>query len=67
MKYILVFLFTFLELLAVDRLREVALSKGLKPIPSDFETLKAQVDDPDNPMSVAKISLGKKLFNDKNL
>ncbi|OQX58653.1 MAG: hypothetical protein B5M52_05045 [Helicobacteraceae bacterium 4484_230] len=52
---------------APDKLRELALSKGLKPIPSDYETLKSLVDDPDNPMSVEKIRLGKKLFFDKNL
>ena len=67
MKFILVFLLIFLQFLDADTLRKRALSKGLKPIPKDFETLKSQVDDTNNPMSIAKIQLGKKLFNDKNL
>jgi len=50
-----------------DSLRELALSKGLKPIPSSFEVLKSQVDDVDNPMTLQKIKLGKQLFFDKNL
>jgi len=67
MKTIVLAILLVLPLLAVDTLMNKALSKGLKAIPSDFETLKAQVDDPNNPMSVAKIRLGKKLFFDKNL
>jgi len=56
-----------LPLLAENSLIELALSKGLKPIPADFEILKSQVDDKQNPMSIPKIILGKKLFFDKNL
>ena len=67
MKFILALLLTLTSLFGADALIEKALSKGLKPIPSDFETLKAQVDDTDNPMTIPKIILGKKLFNDKNL
>ena len=67
MKFILALLLTLTSLFAVDALIEKALSKGLKPIPSDYKTLKAQVDDTDNPMTIPKIILGKKLFNDQNL
>ncbi len=48
-------------------MREKALSKGLQAIPADYETLRSVVDDADNPMSIEKIRLGKKLFFDKNL
>ncbi len=54
-------------LLSGDQLREKALSKGLRSIPTDLEELKAQVDDEQNPMTVEKIRLGKKLFFDKDL
>ena len=67
MKTFFLLIVLILPLLATDALIEKALSKGLKPIPSDFETLKSQVDDPENPMSIAKIRLGKRLFFDKNL
>ncbi|MEA3523026.1 MAG: cytochrome c peroxidase [Campylobacterota bacterium] len=67
MKTFFLAILLILPLLATDALIEKALSKGLKPIPRDFETLKSQVDDPENPMSIAKIRLGKKLFFDKNL
>ena len=66
MRYILL-LILISSLYSNDNLREIALSKGLKPIPVDFEVLKSQVDDSDNPMSIPKILLGKKLFFDKNL
>ncbi|MBU0719999.1 c-type cytochrome [bacterium] len=56
-----------LNALTSDTLREKALSKGLKPVPADYEKLRKMVDDPENPMSPAKIRLGKKLFFDKNL
>ncbi|MBA1433221.1 MAG: hypothetical protein FAF04_06450 [Epsilonproteobacteria bacterium] len=50
-----------------DNLRQKALSKGLRPIPKDFETLRSEVDDKYNPLSREKILLGKQLFFDKNL
>ena len=50
-----------------DSLRVKALNKGLKSIPTDFSSLKIQVDDIDNQMTIEKIKLGKKLFFDKNL
>ncbi len=48
-------------------IRALALSKGLKPIPNDYTLLRALVDDVQNPMTLEKIHLGKKLFFDKNL
>ncbi len=67
MKNIVILTLICLSLFASDALREKALQKGLRSIPLDFDILKAQVDDPQNPMSIAKIKLGKKLFFDKNL
>ena len=69
MNYLL-FLITFFSMLnaaSSQEIRQLALSKGLKPIPQDYEELKEMVDDSNNPMSVEKIFLGKKLFFDKNL
>ena len=67
MKYIIALILIFLPLLALDSLQQKALGKGLRPIPKDFKVLKSQVDDPQNPMTIPKILLGKKLFFDKNL
>jgi len=67
MRYFLLFILILLPLFAKDALRQKALDRGLKPIPKDFNILKSQVDDPNNPMTVPKILLGKKLFFDKNL
>ena len=67
MRFILFCSLLFSSLFSNDDLREKALSKGLKSIPLDFEILKFQVDDENNPMSLQKIELGRKLFNDKNL
>ncbi len=67
MHHIIFLILTLLPLLAEDSLRQKALDKGLRSIPTDFEMLKSQVDDPKNPMTIPKIRLGKKLFFDKNL
>ncbi len=67
MHYILIFIFIFIPLFAQSSLQQRALDKGLKPIPSNFEVFKSQVDDINNPMTIPKIILGKKLFFDKNL
>jgi cytochrome c peroxidase len=67
MKYVVILILMFLSLYSSDELRQRALDKGLKSIPSDFEVLKSQVDDSANPMTIPKILLGKKLFFDKNL
>jgi cytochrome c peroxidase len=63
----LLFIIYILTAQTSKELRELALSKGLKPISLDYETLLSMVDDPENLMSVEKIILGKKLFFDKNL
>lgn len=67
LKVALIFIFILVPLFAQSPLQKKALAKGLKPIPSDFEVLKSQVDDSENPMTIPKILLGKKLFFDKNL
>ena len=66
-KILLLLSLLILPLLAENSLRERALNKGLKPIPKDLDVLKSQVDDPNNPITIPKIILGKKLFFDKNL
>ena len=69
MKY-LILLTTLINLLyasSFQDIRTMALSKGLKSIPANYQNLKQMVDDKDNPMSFEKIKLGKKLFFDKNL
>lgn len=50
-----------------EKLREMALSKGLKAVPSSFEKLINLVDDSSNPMTQKKIALGEELFFDTNL
>ncbi|MCF6309691.1 MAG: c-type cytochrome [Sulfurimonas sp.] len=69
MQYFILFVFTFAQLFALDSnaLRQKALNRGMSSIPTDFTDLISQVDDANNPMTVAKIKLGKKLFFDKNL
>ena len=61
---LLLILFYSLHALTPDELREKALSLGLKPIPKTYEELLKVVDNPQNPMTPAKIALGKKLFFD---
>ena len=69
MKLLITLLLSTLILNALDptQLREKAISRALVPIPDDYETLVKLIDDSDNPMSIEKIKLGKKLFFDKNL
>ena len=50
-----------------DKLRKLALSKGLKQVPSSFDKLLQMVDNPQNPMTPQKIRLGEELFFDTNL
>lgn len=50
-----------------EKLRELALSKGLKPLPASFDKLVELVDDSSNPMTHKKIALGEELFFDTNL
>ena len=65
LKILLISSITF-SLYANDLAKE-AKDKGLKPIPKDFTKLKQLLDTKDNPITLEKIKLGKKLFNDKNL
>jgi cytochrome c peroxidase len=45
-------------------LREMALSRNILPVPKSKNALLEVVDNPENPMTPEKISLGKKLFFD---
>jgi len=69
MKYFLIFVLSVISINAQSpqELREKALSKGLRSMPVTYDLLVSEVDDVNNPMSVEKIYLGKKLFFDKNL
>ncbi len=67
MQWILLVMMLFIGATADQTLREKALEKGLRSIPTTFEALKAEVDDPTNPLNIPKILLGKKLFFDANL
>ncbi|RUM65971.1 MAG: cytochrome-c peroxidase [Sulfurimonas sp.] len=65
---VLLLLYVWVSLATAQQtLRDKALSKGLRSMPTTFETLKAQVDDADNPLSISKVLLGKQLFFDANL
>ncbi len=55
------------EKLSDQELREKALSLGLKPVPTTYKELLKIIDNPQNPMTPAKIALGEKLFFDKIL
>lgn len=48
-------------------LLEEAKNAGLKPIPKDKKELNKLIDDPKNPMTAAKVELGKKLYFDPRL
>ncbi|MEK6659093.1 MAG: cytochrome c peroxidase, partial [Campylobacterota bacterium] len=50
-----------------EKLRELALERGLRAVPSSFDELKKLVDDNSNPMTPQKIALGRELFFDTNL
>ncbi|MEA2019112.1 MAG: cytochrome-c peroxidase, partial [Campylobacterota bacterium] len=66
------FLLTFFIILEVsyavdDILRQIALDKGLDPVPNNYKEIKKLFDNNENPITIEKIKLGKLLFNDKNL
>lgn len=48
-------------------LLEDAKNAGMKPIPKDKKELNKLIDDPKNPITAAKVELGKKLFFDPRL
>ncbi len=71
--FLVIFMLLLLPFILPDRqmpkysdneLREVALSKGMLPIPKTYEELLKVVDNPQNPMSREKIALGTELFFD---
>lgn len=53
-----------LRQLTPQELRSWALDVGLRPVPRTFDALRVVVEKPDNPLTPAKIALGKRLFND---
>ena len=67
MRKVVLILLLSVGVFGYENLRQKALAKGLKPIPKDYDSLKAQVDDKYNPLTKDKIVLGKELFFDKNL
>ncbi len=48
-------------------LREVALSKGMRSIPKEYDAFLKLLDSPKNPITKEKVALGKALFFDVNL
>jgi len=50
-----------------DELREVAVGRGMLPVPKTYKELLKVIDNPQNPMSVKKIALGKELYFDSIL
>ena len=54
-----------IEEISDDRLRDIALSTGMLPTPKTYDKLLKIVDNPQNRMTPQKISLGKRLFNEK--
>ena len=50
-----------------NELREMALSTNISPVPKSYKELLKVVDNPQNPMSREKITLGKELFFDTRL
>ena len=69
MKMLILTLFLMSSLFARDdsSLIDLAYKSGLKPVPSDYESLLQELKIDSNQLSVSKIVLGKKLFFDKNL
>jgi cytochrome c peroxidase len=50
-----------------EKLRETALSRGMRSIPKDYKKFLLLVQTPDNIITKEKIALGKELYFDKNL
>jgi cytochrome c peroxidase len=55
------------ELYSDTQLREIALSRGMKPIPKEYDKFLKLLDSKDNPITKEKVALGKELFFDKIL
>ncbi len=50
-----------------DNLREIALSRGMHPIPKDYTKFLQLLNSKENPITKEKVALGKKLYFDKIL
>ena len=50
-----------------EKLREIALSRGMESTPATFQELLKVIDNSNNPLTKEKIALGKTLFFDKNI
>ena len=50
-----------------NQLREAALSRGMKPIPKNYNEYLKVIDNKDNELTKEKVALGKKLYFDKSL
>ena len=50
-----------------NQLRQIALSRGMKPIPKNYSEYLQVIDNSQNQLTKEKIILGKELFFDKNL
>jgi len=60
-------LFSTMVLFAQDALVKQALDAGLKPIPKDNSELMKLINNPKNPITKAKVELGKRLFFEPRL
>jgi len=69
MRSILVICLLITTIYAIDDnyLRQIAIKDGLLPVPKEFTKVKELFDTKSNPITLDKIRLGQKLFNDKNL
>ena len=52
------------ELYSDEKLREIALSRGMQPIPKEYDKFLKLLDSKENPITKAKVVLGKKLYFD---
>ncbi|WP_457749425.1 cytochrome-c peroxidase [Sulfurimonas sp.] len=50
-----------------EKLREIALSRGMQPIPKEYDKFLKLLDSKENPITKEKVALGKKLYFDKML
>jgi cytochrome c peroxidase len=67
MRYLILTIMLVGYLIANDKLRQSALYYGLKPVPKTLSLLQKELDVKKDELSLSKVSLGKKLFYDKNL
>ena len=67
MKYLMLCILSFGILLGSEELLRSAYYYGLKPVPKDLVNLQKELNLSKKELSVKRVLLGKKLFNDKNL